>query len=84
MGAICPDCGQDMLKADSCTHRHIEIEGKVMERDTTCFNPNRRCGDCGILPLPGHPHHIGCDLEMCPACRGQLLTCDCRKGPTSM
>jgi len=27
--------------------------------------------------VPGQLHHLGCDLEKCPACRGQLLGCGC-------
>ncbi len=34
------------------------------------------CGDCGV-PMGG-VHHHGCDLEQCPACDGQAITCGCR------
>lgn len=34
-----------------------------------------RCGDCGVLE--GEFHEPGCDMEICPFCRGQLITCDC-------
>jgi len=35
-----------------------------------------RCHDCGCLE--GELHQRGCDMERCPWCGGQLITCDCR------
>jgi rRNA maturation endonuclease Nob1 len=37
-----------------------------------------RCGDCGAAV--GEYHRDGCDLEICPICGGQFLTCDCDAG----
>ncbi len=34
-----------------------------------------RCGDCGVRP--GGFHHRGCDMEECPRCRAQLISCGC-------
>ena len=36
---------------------------------------NERCHDCGIENKHGHFHHFGCDMERCPKCDGQLLSC---------
>lgn len=33
------------------------------------------CGDCGAVK--GQYHCNGCDIEECPRCHGQLLSCDC-------
>ena len=34
-----------------------------------------RCGDCGVIR--GGSHHPGCDLQRCPACGRQLMSCGC-------
>ena len=34
-----------------------------------------KCDDCGAPR--GKLHLIGCDLEACPRCGGQAITCGC-------
>lgn len=37
-----------------------------------------RCHDCGCKE--GELHDLGCDMETCPRCGGQIITCDCVYG----
>lgn len=89
----CEFCNQEMDTkdggpADTCTFKHIIIrkvrrhlrwKDEPFLRDTSYFDVNERCHDCGILNQPGNVHHYGCDMERCPKCGGQLLFCDCMK-----
>jgi hypothetical protein len=75
--AICKDCNQEM-SAKSCTMPFVRI-GKVWyRRNTTYFDIGKRCHDCGIQNTPGSIHHWGCDMERCPKCGGQLISCGCK------
>lgn len=37
--------------------------------------PDAKCGDCGVEY--GMQHLPGCDVERCPICGRQLISCDC-------
>jgi hypothetical protein len=76
----CPDCNKEMMTAKTCDHPFIKINGKMWKRDTSYFDIGKKCHDCNIENKKGNIHHIGCDIERCPRCKGQLISCDCDKG----
>jgi len=49
--------------------------GKKLWRRNPHMDSDRTCGDCGVAA--GQYHHSGCDLEICPRCRGQAISCNC-------
>lgn len=76
--AMCEDCEQDMETAGSCDVSRMAIGDRVVVRQRwrrARGEDPTRCGDCGVEP--GGWHHVGCDLEPCSLCRGQLISCSC-------
>ena len=70
--ATCIDCKLEMTTAAGCTLSEVTIDGVPYPRDRST---DRRCGDCGAKS--GEFHHLGCDLERCPRCGRQLISCGC-------
>lgn len=64
----CKDCGAEykdeepLVKCPACGSKRIE-EAIIS------------CNDCGAEKGQYHKEH--CDIERCPKCGGQLLSCDC-------
>jgi len=77
--AKCKDCKQEMSKVDTCICNSLTYKGRLILRDTTYYDVNKRCHDCGIINKKGNIHHLGCDIERCKICGGQLISCGCFK-----
>jgi hypothetical protein len=73
---VCDLCEQDKEKAYSCMKR---IEGQIPFGDETQLSllPHN-CPEC--LVGTGGFHHLGCGVEQCPNCHGQILFCLCEGG----
>lgn len=70
----CPYCEQEMKKHVGCTEGTVTFpDGKEMP--AVPHDHEQDCGDC--LCPQGSFHHPGCDMERCPQCSGQLISCDC-------
>lgn len=80
--AICRYCDREMLNPEITTCRWNTgigyADGAALSPvpyQPDDPEPGHRCHDCGIAP--GGYHHPGCDMEICPRCNGQLISCDC-------
>ena len=75
--AVCKPCKKDMLKVDGCLKKMVVTfpDGKKMPVVPYPKQEEDRCHDCNVKP--GENHHPGCDMERCPKCAGQIISCGC-------
>jgi hypothetical protein len=84
--AVCALCQGEMLEGISCGTDPIIVLGKVCP--PIPFGSERargvprwlvaaatHCNDCGVPK--GGIHHHGCDIEECPVCHDQYISCAC-------
>jgi len=71
--AKCEGCGKEMTEAEGCDFSYLDFESEegLIKRNKA----EEPCGDCAARP--GGYHHVYCDIERCPVCKGQLLSCEC-------
>lgn len=79
---MCQACGKEMLEGVGCETAWILFEDGRYDRvpygrEGSDWGARRGnpCGDCGVPPFTFH--HPGCDIERCPRCGGQLISCWC-------
>lgn len=77
--ANCMLCDNEMTTATTCTVGVLHHQGSPFLLRTHEQEPGSRrddrCGDCGAVV--GGLHHLGCDLQECPRCARQLISCPC-------
>jgi hypothetical protein len=75
----CEFCHLDISKVVSCTVTELKINGlaydRIVRENSEGYDSYGECHDCGIIY--GGIHHLGCDMEKCPSCKLQLISCPC-------
>ena len=67
---VCEVCKREMGPGVSCILEAYNSEPPRIRHVGT-----EDCDDCGCPP--SGLHHPGCDVERCPICGGQVISCSC-------
>jgi hypothetical protein len=73
--ATCRWC-EEPMDGRPCTAQTAVVEGVAYHRIPYGSLGWEHCNDCASPH--GGLHHPGCDLEQCPRCLGQAISCGCR------
>lgn len=81
--ATCDECKREMTVGGGCTATHLGTTSKGPWSQRVVFGSEPddwgiergHCHDCNAGV--GQPHHFGCDVERCPRCGMQLISCEC-------